>query len=195
MAMVHAGPEELSSANSRAEPCGRASHDVRSVLTILVGTVTGTAALVAEEVERVLLNKYDVDVSIRRMDGLTAEVLAAGGLFLICSSTYGKGNVPDNAAHLYANLRTVEPDLSNVSYGVIGLGDRRYPRTFANGAKRFDEILTTLGARRIGGVLSHDAGSGIPAEEAAAEWIEQWVVEVMRSSDLVITGRYPGRHE
>src|SRR5262249_60010186 len=94
-------------------------------LTILVGTMTGTAQLVAQEVE-LTLDDGETRVRTNAMDGLDASVFSPGGLFLICSSTYGQGDVPDNAKQLYSSLQSVRPDLSAVQYGVIALGDRTY---------------------------------------------------------------------
>src|SRR5512146_2295060 len=123
-------------------------------LTILVGTMTSTAELVAQAVQ-LAAEDDDVRISIKPMDGLDASVFAGGGLFLICTSTYGQGDVPDNAKQLYESLQTVRPDLSNVRYGVIALGDRTYNETFCNGGRRFDAILQELGARRMGDILLH----------------------------------------
>jgi MioC protein len=94
-------------------------------LTILVGTMTGTAQLVAQELE-LTLDDGAIRVRTVTMDGLDAGVFSDGGLYLICSSTYGQGDVPDNAKNLYESLQTTRPDLSNVQYGVIALGDRTY---------------------------------------------------------------------
>ncbi len=143
-------------------------------LTILVGTMTGNAQLVAQELE-LILDGGDARVQVKVMDGLDAAVFAPGGLYLICTSTYGQGDVPDNAKQLYESLLAGRPGLSSVQYGVIALGDRTYGDTFCNGGRRFDAILAELGARRIGDILFHDASSGTLAEEAAAAWIGQWV--------------------
>src|SRR5689334_1487057 len=143
-------------------------------LTILVGTMTGTAQLVAQEVE-LTLDDGDTRVQTRPMDGLGASALSGEGLFLICSSTYGQGDVPDNAKHLYASLQNERPDLSGVRYGVIALGDRTYAETFCNGGRRFDAILTELGARRIGDIMLHDASAGTLAEEVAVGWAREWI--------------------
>src|SRR5579859_2676532 len=97
-------------------------------LTILVGTMTGTAQSVAQEVE-LTLDDADVRVAVRPMDGLDAGVFSGGGLYLICSSTYGQGDVPDNAKALYESLQGARPNLASVRYGVIALGDRTYAET------------------------------------------------------------------
>ena len=143
-------------------------------LTILVGTMTGTAQLVAQALE-LTLDDGEASVEIKLMDGLDASVLDGRGLVLICTSTYGQGDVPDNAKQLYESLQRDRPDLSSLRYGVIALGDRTYAETFCNGGRRFDRILTELGAKRIGEILLHDASAGTMPEEVAVEWIPGWI--------------------
>jgi MioC protein len=136
--------------------------------------MTGTAQSVAQELE-LRLDDGDTRAQAVLMDGKDASVLAGGGLYLICTSTYGQGDVPDNAKQLYESLQTQRPDLSNVRYGVIALGDRTYADTFCNGGRRFDAILSELGAQRIGEILLHDASAGTMPEEVAAQWAEDWI--------------------
>ena len=143
-------------------------------ITILVGTMTGTAQLVAQELE-LAWDDGETKVETLVMDGLDCKVFERPGVFLICTSTYGQGDVPDNAKALYADLQAKRPNLSQVRYGVFGLGDRTYAETFNFGGKRFDEILTELGAQRIGERVQHDASSGVLPEEMAAEWGEGWL--------------------
>ena len=136
--------------------------------------MTGTAQLVAQELE-LMLDGEDLKVRTRLMDGLDAGVFKDGSLFLICTSTYGQGDVPDNAKALYESLQSARPDLSRVRYGIIALGDRTYAETLCNGGKRFDRVLSELGARRIGEILLHDASAGTMPEEVAAQWIGGWI--------------------
>jgi len=152
-------------------------------LTILVGTMTGTAEMVAQEVETAL-QAAGHSVSNRMMDDLDADVFAGGGVFLICTSTYGQGDVPDNAQEFIASLERERPDLSAVTYGVIALGDLTYKDTFCQGGLRFDKLLTELGALRVGDVLKHDASSGTLPEEVAAQWIVPWVETVQSARQL-----------
>jgi MioC protein len=157
-------------------------------LTILVGTMTGTADLVAQEVQTAL-EACSHAVSIRMMDDLDAGVFSTGGTFLICTSTYGQGDVPDNAQALYASLESERPDLSAVTYGVIALGDLTYKDTFCEGGMRFDNLLTELGARRVGEILKHDASSGTLPEEVAAQWIVPWADLVEATSVDTLAGK------
>jgi len=147
-------------------------------LHLLVGTMTGTAQLVAQELELVWDTGGDggeMQVETLLMDKLDSGVFAREGIFLIVTSTYGQGDVPDNAKNFYEDLKARRPDLSRVRYGVFGLGDRTYAETFNFGGKRFDDVLRELGAQRIGERVQHDASSGVLPEEMAVEWGEGWL--------------------
>ncbi len=146
-------------------------------LTILVGTMTGTAEIVAEEINDELAEAGHA-VEIVVMDGLDSAAFAGGGIYLICTSTYGQGDVPDNAMTLYEDLQAKRPDLSAVRYGVIALGDKTYADTFCRGGRRFDEILGELKAVRVGERFEHDASSGTVPEEEGVEWARGWIETV-----------------
>jgi MioC protein len=150
-------------------------------ITILVGTMTGTAQLCAQEME-LALDDGETQVATLMMDALDSAIFekhgAREGVFLICTSTYGQGDVPDNARALYEDLKAKRPDLSHVRYGVFGLGDRTYAETFNFGGKRFDELLAELGAERVGERHMHDASSGVLPEETALEWCQDWLAKV-----------------
>jgi MioC protein len=143
--------------------------------------MTGTAQLCAQEME-LALDDGETRVATRMMDGLDSSVFdrqgVGEGAFLICTSTYGQGDVPDNARALYEDLKAKRPDLSHVRYGVFGLGDRTYAETFNFGGKRFDELLTELGAQRVGERHMHDASSGVLPEETALEWCQDWLAKL-----------------
>lgn len=142
-------------------------------VTILVGTMTGTAEMVAQEVQDSLAaDGREVETVL--MDGLDGGVFDRDGAFLICTSTYGQGDVPDNAQAFYSALESGRPDLSGVRYGVIALGDRTYTATYCHGGRRFDELLRSLGASRVGDMMEHDAGSGTMPEDVAVEWSGGW---------------------
>jgi MioC protein len=136
--------------------------------------MTGTAQLCAQEME-LALGDDDVQIETLLMDQLDAGVFSREGVFLICTSTYGQGDVPDNAKALYDDLKVRQPKLAHVRYGVFGLGDRTYAETFNFGGKKFDELLAELGAERIGERHTHDASSGILPEETALEWCQEWL--------------------
>lgn len=154
-------------------------------LKILVGTMTSTADYVAQAIQMDCADLLS-DIEVQLMDGLDIGVFNASAaedaIYLICSSTYGSGDVPDNARALYDSLDSQPQFLGHVRYGVIALGDRTYMQTFCFGGKKFDERLQGLGAQRLGEVWCHDASSGTLAETEGTVWCREWLTEALATA-------------
>ena len=154
-------------------------------LKILVGTMTSTADYVAQAIQMDCADLVQ-DIEIELMDALDISVFnaerAKDAIYLICTSTYGQGDVPDNARALYESMSATPEFLGHVKYGVIALGDRTYLQTFCFGGKKFDERLTDLGAQRLGEVWCHDASTGTMPEEEGTVWCRQWLAEALQSA-------------
>lgn len=150
-------------------------------LIILVGTMTSTADYVAQAIQ---MDCGDLagEIEVRLMDGLDITVFDEDALYLICTSTYGSGDVPDNARQLYESLDSNPKFLGHVRYGVIALGDRTYLNTFAMGGKKFDERLEGLGAQRVGEVWCHDASAGTMPEELGTAWCREWLAQALATA-------------
>jgi MioC protein len=164
------------------------SSPVSTQVTILVGTMTGTAQLAAQEVELAFADDA-TRVEVVLMDELDIDVFAREGVFLICTSTYGHGDVPDNAKALFAHLSDAanRHDLSHVRYGVFALGDRTHVGTFCHGGKHFDRALAACGAHRCGEVFEHDASGGTLPEEIILEWFPAWLSAVRQTASQAET--------
>ncbi|MEO5658807.1 MAG: flavodoxin domain-containing protein [Polaromonas sp.] len=148
-------------------------------LKILVGTMSSTATTVAKAIQ---IGCADLlkEIQVTQMDGLDSRVFDADKvkdvLFLICTSTYGAGDLPDNAQALYQSLDAQPQFLGHLQYGVMALGDSSaHPQTFCFGGKKFDERLQDFGAQRIGEICCLDTSSGMAPETAGAEWCRQWL--------------------
>jgi len=144
---------------------------------ILVGTMTGTADLVAEDLRDALAAAGGVG-EIVAMERLRGDALQPGTLYLIVSSTYGQGDVPDNARDFFQALERERPDLTGVGFGLFGLGDSTYADTFCFGPRHFQRLLTELGATLVGEPFFHDASSGTLPEEDAVAWLPRWLEAV-----------------
>lgn len=145
-------------------------------LKVLVGTMTSTADYVAQAIQMDCADLVE-EIEVRLMDGLDIGAFDEGdALYLICTSTYGSGDVPDNARHLYDSLDLQPRFLGHVRFGVIALGDRTYAQTFCFGGKKFDERLRDLGAQRIGEVWCHDASAATLPEQLGVAWCREWLV-------------------
>ncbi len=153
-------------------------------LNILVGTMTSTADYVAQAIQMDCADLVD-DIEVVMMDNLDIGFFEArkseDALYLMCTSTYGSGDVPDNARAFYESMSSNPQFLGHVRYGVIALGDRTYMQTFCFGGKKFDERLQDLGAQRLGEVWCHDASSGTMPETEGAEWCRTWLAESLQT--------------
>jgi MioC protein len=145
-------------------------------ILILVGTVTGTAASVAQAIA-MEAGVSGLTAEVRPMDEATLDVFEQPQtLFLICTSTHGAGDVPDNARRLFDALALQPRFLGHVRYGVLGLGDRAgHGATFCEAALQFDARLSDLGARRVGEVHCLDAAEDPLPEPAGVEWFRTWL--------------------
>lgn len=147
-------------------------------LKILVGTVTGNAELVAEEMQYTLQDDHGWTVEVVSMDGLTADSLEPGPIYLVCTSTYGVGDLPDNAQDFFDDVSAKKPDLSWMRFGVYSLGDSVYSGSFCLGGLHFDKLFRELGAQRIAEVGRHDASEDDLAEDCGAAWVQTWITKV-----------------
>lgn len=144
-------------------------------IKILVGSMTGTAEMVAEDIIAMIDDDADHETEMVLMDDLGADAFSTDHIYLIVTSTYGQGEVPDNAVDFFEALEDERPDLSGISYGVFGLGDSTYNDTFNHGGKKFDDLLASLGAKRIGDRAEHNANGPSLAEDAGVEWARDWL--------------------
>ena len=144
-------------------------------LKILVGTVTGTAESVAQAIQMDCADRVDA-IEVQLMDGLDISIFDEDALFLICTSTHGAGDVPDNARALFDALDQTPKFLGAVRYGVLALGDLgSHGATFCFGGKLFDERLQGLGAQRVGEIGCLDASDGSVPETEGAAWCQDWL--------------------
>ncbi|AQA02773.1 sulfite reductase subunit alpha [Mycobacterium sp. MS1601] len=142
----------------------------RPPLRILYGTQTGNAEGVANDAAAAAkLQGFDVTVS--GLDEIELDEFAGLNHVLIVTSTYGEGEMPDNAELFWEALSaSTAPRLESVSYGVLALGDTSYDG-FCHAGKLFDTRLEQLGATRLVGRVDCD----IDYEAPAAEWVQSAV--------------------
>ncbi len=144
-------------------------------LGIFVATMTSLAEICAEEIESALA-KAGIESETHLMDGLSADAFAPYATFIIVSSTYGHGDIPDNGQALFEALEA-GVDLSGKRYAVFGLGDMTYADTFCAASDKWDAVLSACGAMRMIDVQHHDASAGTLAEDVAADWAADQLVQ------------------
>lgn len=144
-------------------------------IRILYGTETGNTEMLAEDLASELKSEHDHEVT--NMEDADPSVFEDDALFLIVSSTYGEGELPASAKDFVAALEAERPDLSGRRFAIFGMGDTQYPETFGFGSRRIEELLVSLGARRVGERVVHDASSGDLPEDKAFEWLRDVLAE------------------
>ena len=148
-------------------------------LDIYVATMTGTALMVADEIED-FCKGQKLNTKISEMDVLKpSSLLEISNPLLIVSSTYGQGDVPDGSKNFYNDLKSSNMNLNHIKYAIFGLGDMTYKDTFAYGGKKFDHLFLELKANRIGEPYYHDASDGSLPEEEAVNWFEDKVFKFL----------------
>lgn len=117
-------------------------------LLILFGSQTGTAERLAKQIAKESktfgYNTRVVDAAEHSKIDWTKETN-----LLVVTSTYGDGDMPDNAQTFWDWLQTdAAKSLSHLIYSILALGDTNYEHFCAAG-KKFDARLEALGAKRI----------------------------------------------
>ncbi|WP_435281951.1 diflavin oxidoreductase [Streptomyces koelreuteriae] len=136
-----------------------------ATIDVLIGTQTGNAELVAGDVVAGARAR-GLGGRATALDDVTPEALAAMSHVIVVTSTYGEGEMPDNAGLFWEALQSdTVPRLEGVRYSVLGLGDRGYD-DFCQAAKLIDTRLEQLGATRLHERVDCD----VDFEEPAAEW-------------------------
>lgn len=117
-------------------------------LSILFGSQTGTAETLANRAAKEA-GKQGFATTIFDLARYPVENLKRVELILLITSTFGDGEPPDNAKAFAEALNSpTAPQLPNLKFSVLSLGDSNYPQFCACG-KNFDERLEQLGAQRL----------------------------------------------
>jgi len=137
---------------------------------IVFGSVMGTAEGVAKTAEMILQGFGHETVLHQPFDKNLFDAEAAT---LVCTSSTGMGDLPENIVPFYQFLTSEPPKIHGRRYGVISLGDSSYPN-FAQAGETIDAALADLGAERLGEVCIMDATEVGDHEEEIVDWLTAW---------------------
>lgn len=147
-------------------------------ITVITGSTLGNAEYLAEHLSEPL---EAAGFIVKLLHGPMLEQLPRQGVWLIITSTHGAGELPENLQPLFATLKEATPDLRQLHYGIIGLGDSSYD-TFCQGAITADQQLCDLGAQSIAQRLEIDVSSEPDLEACAEAWLQCWLTILTETS-------------
>ncbi len=148
------------------------------MIEILVGSQMGAAEYTAEQVADTLV-QAGYEVSLHLTPEL--EQLSRNAIWLVITSTYGAGDLPDNIQPFADQLAQDQTDLTTVSYAVITLGDSSYD-TFCLAGSKIAELLAKNSAKNLDLSLEIDAQHADLPEDLALAWLPQLISKLSAQS-------------
>ncbi|GAA0668987.1 FMN-binding protein MioC [Rheinheimera tangshanensis] len=141
------------------------------MIEILVGSQMGAAEYAAEQVAETL-EKAGYEVKLHLTPDLT--LITRHSIWLVVTSTYGAGDLPDNIQPFVDQLAQDQTDLTTVSYAVITLGDSSYD-TFCLAGKKISDLFASLGASLLLPGLDIDVLTAELPEDQALAWLPEFI--------------------
>ena len=140
------------------------SSQPRSIL-ILYGSQSGNSEELAEQAGKAC-SAQGLNPSVKAMDEIQITDLSSQKRVLVCCSTWGDGEQPDNAEDLWeaANSGAIS-SLKGLNFSVLALGDTSYD-LFCESGKEWDAWFEKMGANRVHQRVDCD----VDFEGPAAEW-------------------------
>lgn len=151
-----------------AAPAPRSEPSAR--LAVVYGSQTGNGRRIAERLGQAA-EAAGLAVRVYAARDYPLKDLAKERLLTVVISTQGDGDPPDDARGFIEHLMGKRaPQLPQLKYSVLALGDSSYPK-FCETGRQVDERLAELGAERLLPRVDCD----LDYERLAAPWLEQLV--------------------
>ncbi|MDH2067794.1 sulfite reductase subunit alpha [Pantoea sp. GD03673] len=150
----------------KQQPAAGSAAAATTQLHILYGSQTGNAEALAQTAAKSARAKGLVPV-VQALGDVDLDVFATMRHVLIVTSTYGEGEMPDNAQLFWdAISASTAPRLEQMHFAVLAIGDTGYDG-FCQAGKFIDMRLEQLGAKRVVDRIDCD----IDFEEPSSEWL------------------------
>ncbi len=139
-------------------------------LDIAYGTQTGNSEELAQRLAGAVRGR-GLGATVSALDDLDVARLPATSYLLVVTSTYGEGEMPDNAELFWEALAADSaPRLEDTRYAVLSLGDSGY-EGFCQAGELIDTRLEQLGAVRVVPRVDCD----VDFEDPATAWVDDVV--------------------
>lgn len=144
-----------------------APAEAKKPLLIAFGSQSGNAESLAKRLAREATSR-GFAARAAGLDSLQPADLIKDKNVLLITSTWGEGDMPDNAVSFWdaINQNGSSPKFDGVNYSVLALGDKNYADTFCLAGKKLDQRLAELGATRVVDRVDCD----VDFDDLAKEW-------------------------
>jgi sulfite reductase (NADPH) flavoprotein alpha-component len=146
-----------------------ASHVERPRLLIAFGSQSGNAESLAKRLGKEASSR-GFTARVAGLDSVQPAQLLEDRNVLVITSTWGEGDMPDNAVPFWDKLNQngSSPKLDGVRFSVLALGDKNYGDTFCLAGRKLDDRLAELGGTRVHPRVDCD----VDFDEPAKQWSE-----------------------
>ncbi|MFC0308657.1 FMN-binding protein MioC [Gallibacterium trehalosifermentans] len=138
-----------------------------TTICIITGSTLGGAEYVAEHIDDCLQQK---GFSTTLLHGPELNQVIEDKIWLVVTSTHGAGELPYNLQPLFEQLTETQPNLSDLRFAVIGLGNSDYD-TFCFAVDHVEKSLLELKATRLCESLRIDVLSTEDPDAEAENWL------------------------
>jgi len=136
-------------------------------INILFGTQTGNAEDVAENASDILTTN-GFTTKVLELDDVSMNELSVMENVLVVISTFGMGEMPNNAQDFWEDINSSNPpQLNNLKFSIFALGDSGH-FDFCNAGKLIDNKFQELGGTRLLDRIDCD----VEFEELFNDWIK-----------------------
>ena len=149
-----------------------------SSFQIIVGSMLGGTEYVGEACEE-QLNSLNHEVNLHLKPDFSSilnnsieQKTNNSSTWLICTSTHGAGDFPDNIQAFVEDLKICEQDLSSITFMIIAIGDSSYD-TFCKAGYELNKLLITKGCIELLPIKTLDMSQEIDPEDLAMLWVRQ----------------------
>ncbi len=135
-------------------------------LLIAFGSQSGNSEGLAKKLAKEA-NAKGFAARVAGLETLPPADIAKEKNVLVISSTWGEGDMPDNAVEFWNSINSngSSPKLAGVNFSVLALGDKNYGDTFCLAGQKLDKRLEELGAHRIHPRVDCDVDFDDPAKQ------------------------------
>lgn len=147
-------------------------------LCIISGSTLGNAEEVAEALYEILENE---DIELDIFHGPNLNEVKDYSHWLIVTSTYGAGEIPDNLLPLFQDIINKNLDLSKLKFGIVGLGDSNYD-TYCHAVDKATQILKDHFATELASPIKIDVTTTMDPESVAEEWLPSFLSNYLQSN-------------